>query len=61
MVQGGQKPLQMRVLAPWTQIQNLIASETLGLFLPSYDIASETIRIESLAHKAGTKTEIALA
>jgi hypothetical protein len=51
----------MRVLAPWTQIQNLIASETLGLLLPIYDIASETIRIESLVQKAGANKEIFLA
>jgi hypothetical protein len=51
----------MRVLAPWTQIQNRIASETLGLFLPNYDIASETIRIESLVQKAGANKEIFLA
>jgi hypothetical protein len=51
----------MRVLAPWTQIPNQIATETLGLFLPIYDIASETIRIESLVQKSGTNKEIALA
>ena len=50
----------MRVLAPWTQIQNLIASETLGLFLPIYDIASETIRIESFVQQVGASMGIAL-
>ena len=51
----------MCILAPWTQIPNRIASETLGLFLPIYDIASETIRIESLVEEAGANKEIATA
>jgi len=57
----GKNPLQMRVLAPWTQIPNRIASDTPGLLLPIYDIASETIRIESLVQEAGANKEIALA
>jgi hypothetical protein len=50
----------MRVLAPWTQIPNQITSGILDLLLPIYDIASETIRIESLVLQAGASKGIAL-
>jgi hypothetical protein len=56
----GNNSLQMRVLAPWTHIPNQIASEMLDLLLPIYDIASETIRIESLLLQAGASKGIAL-
>jgi hypothetical protein len=56
----GKKPLEMRVLAPWTDIPNQVASEKLHFLLPIYDIATENIRIESLVQQAGVNPGIAL-
>ncbi len=50
----------MRVVARWTQVPNQIDSETLHSLLPIYDIATKTIRIESLVQKARARKGIAL-
>ncbi len=56
----GKNALEMRAVARWTQVPNQIDSKALHLVLPNYDIATETIRIETFVQKARATKGIAL-